>query len=84
MAYPDEFLDSLADRMTTLNVAHIPVVSREGQKLVGYIGWKDLMRVRTRRQVEERQRITFFPMGRQADTPLVAEAPGAPGSGGDS
>jgi CBS domain-containing protein len=81
LTYPDEFLDSVADRMTTLNVAHMPVVSREEQKLVGYIGWKDLMRVRTQRQVEERQRITFFPMGRHADTPAAANTPG---SGGDS
>ncbi len=79
LAYPDEFLDSLADRMTTLNVAHMPVVSREGQKLVGYVGWKDLMRVRTRRQVEERQRITFFPMGRHPAAPVTAEAPGGNG-----
>jgi H+/Cl- antiporter ClcA/CBS domain-containing protein len=81
LTYPDEFLDSVADRMTTLNVAHMPVVSREEQKLVGYIGWKDLMRVRTQRQVEERQRITFFPMGRQPDAPVAADTPG---SGGDS
>jgi H+/Cl- antiporter ClcA/CBS domain-containing protein len=81
LTYPDEFLDSVADRMTTLNVAHMPVVTREEQKLVGYIGWKDLMRVRTQRQVEERQRITFFPMGRQPDAPVAADTPG---SGGDS
>lgn len=73
LAHPDEFLDSVADRMTTLNVAHMPVVSREQQKLVGYVGWKDLMRVRARSQVEERQRITFFPMGRHGDTPVAAK-----------
>jgi CBS domain-containing protein len=63
-AYPDEYLDSLADRLTAVNIAHLPVVTREGERLVGYIGWKDLMRVRAKRQAEEQQRTTFFPMRR--------------------
>jgi CIC family chloride channel protein len=62
LAYPDEYLDSLADRLSTVNIAHLPVVSREDGRLVGYIGWKDLMRVRAKRQAEDRQRTTFFPM----------------------
>jgi H+/Cl- antiporter ClcA len=60
LAYPDEYLDTLADRLTTINVAHLPVVSREDRRLVGYIGWKDLMRVRTKLASEERQRTSFF------------------------
>jgi len=52
LAYPDEYLDSLADRLSTVNIAHLPVVSREDARLVGYIGWKDLMRVRAKRQAE--------------------------------
>jgi CIC family chloride channel protein len=66
LAYPDEYLDSLADRLSTVNIAHLPVVSREDGRLVGYIGWKDLMRVRAKRQAEDRQRTTFFPMRRPA------------------
>jgi chloride channel protein, CIC family len=60
VAYPDEYLDSLADRLLQVNVAHLPVICREDQRLVGYIGWKDLMRVRTKLQAEETQKTSFF------------------------
>jgi Mg/Co/Ni transporter MgtE len=60
IAYPDEYLEALADRLTTVNVAHLPVISRENGKLVGYVGWKDLMRVRAKLQAEEQQRMAFF------------------------
>jgi len=42
VAYPDEYLDGLIDRMTRANVARIPVVWREDEHLLGYIGWRDL------------------------------------------
>ncbi len=60
VAHPDEYLESLADRLTAANVAHLPVVAREDGRLVGYIGWKDLMRVRAKLQEEEGQRTSFF------------------------
>ncbi|SJZ71510.1 H+/Cl-antiporter ClcA [Enhydrobacter aerosaccus] len=60
VAYPDEYLEAVADRLSTINVAHLPVLSRENGRLVGYIGWSDLMRVRTKLQVEERERTVFF------------------------
>ena len=60
LAYPDEYLADLADRMTSANVAHLPVVSRQDGRLVGYIGWKDMMRVRAKLQSEEHQRSGFF------------------------
>lgn len=60
LAHPDEYLESLADRLTLANVAHLPVVSRKDGRLVGYIGWKDMMRVRTKLQSEERHRTGFF------------------------
>ncbi|WFU33499.1 chloride channel protein [Bradyrhizobium brasilense] len=60
VAYPDEYLDRLADRLMQVNVSHLPVISREDQRLVGYIGWKDLMRVRARLQAEETQKTAFF------------------------
>ena len=71
LAYPDEYLAALADRLSTVNVAHLPVVSREDARLVGYIGWKDLMRVRSKGQAEDAQRTTFFRFGR----PSSASAP---------
>jgi H+/Cl- antiporter ClcA len=60
LAYPDEYLDALADRLSQVNVAHLPVVSREDQSLVGYVGWKDLMRVRAKLQAQETHRASFF------------------------
>ncbi|HTJ03656.1 MAG TPA: chloride channel protein [Methylovirgula sp.] len=65
-AYPDEYLDSLADRLATVNIAHLPVVSREDDRLVGYIGWKDLMRVRAKRHAEDHQRTRLLSMRRAA------------------
>jgi CIC family chloride channel protein len=63
-AYPDEYLAGLADRLSQANVAHLAVISREDQRLVGYIGWKDLMRVREKLQAEESQTTSFFKFGR--------------------
>ena len=53
-------LDRLADRLSQINVSHLPVISREDQRLVGYIGWKDLMRVRAKLQAAETQKTSFF------------------------
>jgi chloride channel protein, CIC family len=60
VAYPDEYLDRLADRLLQVNVSHLPVISREDQRLIGYIGWKDLMRVRAKLQAEETQKTSFL------------------------
>jgi hypothetical protein len=46
--------------MSSANVAHLPVISRDDGRLVGYIGWKDLMRVRTKLKAEEKRRKIFF------------------------
>ena len=46
--------------MTRANVAHIPVVMPEDERLVGYISWKDLMSVRARVQADERERVVFY------------------------
>jgi H+/Cl- antiporter ClcA len=59
-AYPDEYLAGLADRLSQVNVAHLPVISRADRRLVGYIGWKDLMRVRAKLQAEESEKASFF------------------------
>lgn len=63
LAYPDEYLEGLSDKLLTANVSHLPVVARESQQLVGYVGWKDLMRVRSRKQAEERDRSTLLGFG---------------------
>jgi Mg2+/Co2+ transporter CorC len=46
--------------MMQANVARLPVVSRDDEKLVGYIGWKDLLRVRSKMKQEETQRVVFY------------------------
>jgi CBS domain-containing protein len=46
VAHADEHLDRVADRLSEFNIAHLPVVTRGDQKLVGYVGWKDLMRAK--------------------------------------
>jgi chloride channel protein, CIC family len=59
-AFPDEYLDGIVDRMMVTNVAQIPVVSRDTGRLVGYLGWRDILRIRSRAQDEERQRVVFY------------------------
>ncbi|MGH7056027.1 MAG: chloride channel protein [Stellaceae bacterium] len=59
-AYPDEYLVGVIERMMGLNVAHLAVVAREGSALIGYLSWKDLLRVRVRLQREEQDRIAFY------------------------
>ncbi|MBZ9797910.1 chloride channel protein, partial [Mesorhizobium sp. ES1-4] len=63
LAYPDEYLEGLSDKLLTANVSHLPVVNRENLQLVGYVGWKDLMRVRSRKQAEERERSILLGFG---------------------
>lgn len=60
VAYPDEFLEGLAEKLNDANVSHLPVVAREGGHLVGYIGWKDLMGVRLKLRSEEQSRKAYF------------------------
>ena len=72
LAYPGEYLDSLADRLSTLNVAHLPVVARQGRRLVGDVGWKDLMRMRAQSQAAEQQRTAFFALGRRGGEVVAA------------
>ena len=78
LAYPEEYLESLADRLSLANVAHLPVVSREDGRLVGYIGWKDLMRVRVKLQNEGRHRTGFFHTKKAADHPTINSGPTRP------
>ncbi|HEX7389360.1 MAG TPA: chloride channel protein [Acidiphilium sp.] len=60
VAHSDEYLEGVIDRMTKANVAHMAVVSREDQTLAGYVGWKDLLNVRSRMREEENRRVVFY------------------------
>ncbi|MBZ9858156.1 chloride channel protein [Mesorhizobium sp. CA12] len=68
LAYPDEYLEALSDKLLLANVSHLPVVSREDERLVGYIGWKDMMRVRSKKQAEERDRTALLSFGAKRKT----------------
>jgi CIC family chloride channel protein len=60
VAHPDDYLDGIIERMSLANIAHISIVTHEDGRLVGYIGWKDLMNVRRRLQAEERERVVLY------------------------
>jgi len=65
VAHADEFLDELADRLMAADRAHLPVVSRTDGRLVGYAGWKDIMRVRGKLLAEETERTAFLRLPRR-------------------
>jgi chloride channel protein, CIC family len=60
VAYPDEYLEGLIDRMMEANVAHLPVIDRADGRLVGYVSWRDLLMTRHRVKQEETQRVVFY------------------------
>ena len=60
VAYPDEYLEPVIERMSRANVAHMAVVARDTSALAGYLGWRDLMQVRVRSQAEERERVVLY------------------------
>ncbi len=64
MAYPDEHVESVAPRLAATDLGHLAVISREGEGLVGYLGWRDITKARVGFEAEEAQRTAFF--GRQA------------------
>lgn len=41
--YPDERLEVVVERMNSANIAHVPVIARSDSRLVGYLGWKDII-----------------------------------------
>jgi CBS domain-containing protein len=60
LAHPDEYLASIVDRMMEANIDKLSVVSRSDYRLIGYVGWKDLLRIRTKLQTEETRRSVFY------------------------
>ncbi|MDG4874734.1 chloride channel protein [Mesorhizobium sp. WSM4935] len=69
LAYPDEYLEALSDKLLNANISHLPVVSREDERLIGYIGWKDMMQVRSKKQAEERDRTALLSFGVKRKAP---------------
>ena len=60
LAHPDEYLEAVAERLLEADVAHLAVVSRLDGTLAGYLGWKDLMRAKTRLREEESDRTVLL------------------------
>jgi chloride channel protein, CIC family len=56
VAYPDEAVSEAADRMVAAGAGRVPVISRDGRRLVGLLARKDLLHVRQRVAQEEQHR----------------------------
>lgn len=41
--HPDEHLGAVVERMNSANIAHVPVIARNDGRLIGYLGWKDII-----------------------------------------
>lgn len=59
-AYPDEYLEAVTERLLKSEVAHLPVVSVDDGRLMGYLGWRDVMRAKSRAVEEETNRAAFL------------------------
>jgi CBS domain-containing protein len=59
-AYPDELVSDLADRMMEADIGRVPVIDREIEKLIGLVARKDLLKLRAKALIEDRDRQAFF------------------------
>ena len=59
-AYPDEVLGRVADLMVSSDLGRIPIVDREAHRVVGLIARKDLLRIRSVVNAEERERSAYL------------------------
>lgn len=56
VAYPDDLLRDLVDRMAQSDTGRVPVVAREDGSLIGLVARKDLLQIRARVLAEENGR----------------------------
>jgi chloride channel protein, CIC family len=63
VAFPDEIVGRVADRMVSDDLGRMPVVERETRRLVGLIARKDLLRVRSTTAEQEKTRESFYMRG---------------------
>jgi chloride channel protein, CIC family len=59
-AYPDEVLGRVADLMVSSDLGRIPIVDRDKHHVVGLIARKDLLRIRSVVNAQERDRSAYF------------------------
>jgi CIC family chloride channel protein len=64
VAYPDEPLRIIVDRMAETGLTQFPVIARSDRRLVGLVSLRDLLRARERNWAEERQRERVFRLRR--------------------
>jgi len=60
VAFPDEIVGRVADRMAFGDLGRMAVVERDTRRLVGLIARKDLLRMRHAASSQERSRETFY------------------------
>jgi H+/Cl- antiporter ClcA len=60
VGYPDEVVGRLADRMVAADLGRVPIVERNGGRLVGLVARKDLLRIRATVTAEETERSAFI------------------------
>jgi chloride channel protein, CIC family len=59
-AHPDEVLGRVADLMVSSDLGRIPIVDRDKHQVVGLIARKDLLRIRSVVNEQERDRSAYF------------------------
>jgi H+/Cl- antiporter ClcA len=69
VAYPDEIVARVADRMVVGDVGRVPVVERETGKLVGLLARKDLIQMRAVSSSLEQDRKAYYLRPRRSDSP---------------
>ncbi|MGZ5933865.1 MAG: chloride channel protein [Rhizomicrobium sp.] len=62
-AHSDDLVGDLADRMAAADIGRVPVLERNGKKVVGLVARRDLLRVRARVIREERERRRILGLG---------------------
>ena len=70
VAYPDQTVGEVADQMVAAEVGRVPVIARDGGRLVGLLARKDLLHVRQRVAVEEQHREGLW-APRSVERPLL-------------
>jgi CBS domain-containing protein len=60
VGYPDEVLGRVADLMVAAELGRVPIVDRATHHVIGLVARKDLLRIRSVVNAEERDRNVFF------------------------
>jgi CBS domain-containing protein len=64
IAYDDDLVGHLADRMTAEGMGRVPIVRRTDRALVGLVARRDLLRVRSKLRQHENEREVLLRLGR--------------------